>query len=231
MGWNHQEVPYFSVPPAIHPSMIASTIPNIASGSPTVAPGAETVGQAQILTEVSKSFGLVGLFGVADEGAFASEEVTMGDNTPLRIFLSLDPSKPGGVSQHPTSDAGTVPQVRHQRYRSIRPMSLLPHTPPCDHGRLSHPLLHGPAKDLVIQKSPPNLPNDAHTSSLRRSSHQASTSSVESKKPQDIIGFFAGLNAYMSPVSTIAQEVASLYSAWERYPGRRGKGQYGARCV
>ena len=40
---------------------------------------------------------------------------------------------------------------------------------------------------------------------------------MESKKSQDIIGFFAGLNVSMSLVSTIAQEMISLYSAWERY--------------
>ena len=40
---------------------------------------------------------------------------------------------------------------------------------------------------------------------------------MESKKPQDIIGFFAGLNVSISLVSTIAREMISLYSAWERY--------------
>lgn len=40
---------------------------------------------------------------------------------------------------------------------------------------------------------------------------------MDSKKPQDIIGFFAGLNVSMSLVATIAQEMISLYSAWERY--------------
>lgn len=80
-------------------------------------------------------------------------------------------------------------------------------------------VLHAPTRDLVLQKSSPNLPNpnDTHANPLRRSSRQASISSTESKKPQDIIGFFAGLNVSMSLVSTIAQEMISLYSAWERY--------------
>ena len=78
-------------------------------------------------------------------------------------------------------------------------------------------VLHGPAMDPVLQKSSPNLPNDAHTSLLRRSSRQASTSSMESKEPQDIIGFFASLNMYVPPVSTIVQEMILLYLAWERY--------------
>lgn len=77
-------------------------------------------------------------------------------------------------------------------------------------------VLHGPTRDLVLQKSSPNLHNDSHNS-LRRSSRQASNASIESKKPQDIIGFFAGLNVSMSLVATIAQEIISLYSAWERY--------------
>ncbi|KAF8441696.1 P-loop containing nucleoside triphosphate hydrolase protein [Boletus edulis BED1] len=80
MDWNHQKIPYFSDPPTIHPSMIPSTIPSTAGGSAVVAPGAETVGQAQILTDFSKPFELAGLFGAADAGAFASE-VTMGDDT------------------------------------------------------------------------------------------------------------------------------------------------------
>ncbi|KAG8218168.1 cyclin-like protein [Butyriboletus roseoflavus] len=80
-------------------------------------------------------------------------------------------------------------------------------------------VLHPPTRDFVLQKSPSNSanPNDANTSPLRRSSRQASISSTESKKPQDIIGFFAGLNVSMSLVATIAQEMISLYSAWERY--------------
>ncbi|KAF8548321.1 cyclin-like protein [Imleria badia] len=78
-------------------------------------------------------------------------------------------------------------------------------------------VLHAPTRDLILQKSSPNLPSDAHNNAPRRSSRQASNSSMESKKPQDIIGFFAGLNVSMSLVATIAQEMISFYSAWERY--------------
>jgi nuclear GTP-binding protein len=83
--WNHQKIPYFSIPPAIHPSMIPSTIPN--SGSTT---STETVGQVQILTKFSKPFELPGLFGAAD-GRFrrdmaaegeGEEDAPMGDATP-----------------------------------------------------------------------------------------------------------------------------------------------------
>ncbi|KAH7912097.1 P-loop containing nucleoside triphosphate hydrolase protein [Hygrophoropsis aurantiaca] len=87
MDWNHQKIPYFSVPPVIHPSSIPSTIPGM--GETLIAPGAETVGQAQILIEFSKPFELAGLFGAADAGAFgesisAAEEVIMEDETAVQ---------------------------------------------------------------------------------------------------------------------------------------------------
>ena len=41
----------------------------------------QIVGQPQILTDFSEPFELAGLFGAADEGAFASAEVTIGDDT------------------------------------------------------------------------------------------------------------------------------------------------------
>lgn len=66
MDWNHQKIPYFSVPPTIHPSSM-----------PSATIGAETVGQAQILNSFSKPFELAGLFGTADAGAF-------GENTPIQ---------------------------------------------------------------------------------------------------------------------------------------------------
>lgn len=70
--WNHQKIPYFSIPPAVHPSLIPSTISAAPSSGTTsnIAPGAENVGQAQILTTLSKPFELDGLFTAADAGAF-----------------------------------------------------------------------------------------------------------------------------------------------------------------
>jgi nuclear GTP-binding protein len=58
--WNQQKIPYMSEPPVIHPSQM-----------PSSTPGAEAVGQAQIVTEMSKPFELDGLFSAADSGAFA----------------------------------------------------------------------------------------------------------------------------------------------------------------
>jgi nuclear GTP-binding protein len=73
MDWNHQKIPYFSIPPTIHPSSM-----------PSATAGAETVGQAQILNSFSKPFELAGLFGAVDAGAFnedtqMQEEVAMDD--------------------------------------------------------------------------------------------------------------------------------------------------------
>ncbi|CDO70153.1 hypothetical protein BN946_scf185009.g4 [Trametes cinnabarina] len=69
--WNHQKIPYFSTPPTVHPSLVPSTVSG--SSGVQVAPGAETVGQAQIVTEFAKPFTLDGLFGAADAGAFGGE--------------------------------------------------------------------------------------------------------------------------------------------------------------
>ncbi|KAH7922290.1 P-loop containing nucleoside triphosphate hydrolase protein [Leucogyrophana mollusca] len=86
MDWNHQKIPYFSIPPTVHPSSVPSTLPGM--GDTVVAPGAENVGQAQILTEFSKPFELAGLFGAADAGAFggdsAVDEVIMEDETAIQ---------------------------------------------------------------------------------------------------------------------------------------------------
>lgn len=72
MDWNHQKIPYFSVPPTIHPSSM-----------PSATTGAETVGLAQILNSFSKPFELAGLFGTADAGAF-------NENAPMQEEVAMD---------------------------------------------------------------------------------------------------------------------------------------------
>ncbi|KAH0587814.1 hypothetical protein H2248_006573 [Termitomyces sp. 'cryptogamus'] len=71
--WNNQKIPYYSEPPALHPSLIPSVVPtnSNSSAAPVIAPGAENVGQAQIVSSFSKPFELAGLFGTADAGAFS----------------------------------------------------------------------------------------------------------------------------------------------------------------
>ncbi|KAG6878597.1 hypothetical protein C0993_003052 [Termitomyces sp. T159_Od127] len=74
--WNNQKIPYYSEPPAIHPSLIPSVVPtniNSSSSAPVIAPGAENVGQAQIVSSFSKPFELTGIFGAADAGAFLED--------------------------------------------------------------------------------------------------------------------------------------------------------------
>ncbi|GBE79033.1 cyclin-like protein [Sparassis latifolia] len=54
------------------------------------------------------------------------------------------------------------------------------------------------------------------TSSVPRRSAR-STSSSHKKQPQDIVGFMAGLHVSMPLIATIAQEMVSLYTLWDRY--------------
>jgi len=119
MDWNHQKIPYFCVPPTIHPSSIPSTIPSTGGGIATVAPGAETVGQAQILTEFSKPFELAGLFGAADAGAFGDapvQEVTMEDDStepePEMMVAEEMPTRIPQKRSRSTSPA-REPQIAH----------------------------------------------------------------------------------------------------------------------
>ncbi|RPD68714.1 P-loop containing nucleoside triphosphate hydrolase protein [Lentinus tigrinus ALCF2SS1-7] len=85
--WNHQKIPYFSSPPELHPSLVPSTVPG---ASNQVAPGAETVGQAQIVTEFAKPFTLDGLFGAADAGAFADAEMADAEDTEAAESMDED---------------------------------------------------------------------------------------------------------------------------------------------
>jgi len=77
-------------------------------------------------------------------------------------------------------------------------------------------VLHAPTREQIKQKSHVTVSDENHASP-RRSSRQASASLLGSKKPQDFIGFFAGLNVSMPLIATIAQEMISLYSMWEQY--------------
>ncbi|KIM52524.1 hypothetical protein SCLCIDRAFT_32592 [Scleroderma citrinum Foug A] len=74
MDWNHQKIPYFSMPPTVHPSSIPSTVTT--AGSDHISLGAENVRNAQIVSEFSKPFELAGLFGAADLGTFGNEQKT-----------------------------------------------------------------------------------------------------------------------------------------------------------
>ncbi|KAI0641634.1 hypothetical protein C8Q79DRAFT_988412 [Trametes meyenii] len=117
MDWNHQKIPYFSVPPTIHPSLVPSTVPG---ASDQVAPGAESVGQAQILTEFSKPFTLDGLFGAADAGAFGSDtpaDAEMADEPEL-LEEAVESMDEDG-KQMESDDL--APHVPRKRSRSASP--------------------------------------------------------------------------------------------------------------
>ncbi|KAL0058138.1 RNA polymerase II holoenzyme cyclin-like subunit [Marasmius tenuissimus] len=84
-------------------------------------------------------------------------------------------------------------------------------------------ILHGPTQTTIAPLLPSSnshsdsspTPSSEDTSQPRRSSRQ---SHPPNKKPhQDPISFLAGLNVSMQHIATIAQEIISLYSLWDRY--------------
>ena len=58
----------------VHLSSVPLTVTN--AGSDHISPGAENVRKAQIVSEFTKPFELVGLFGAADAGAFGNGQTT-----------------------------------------------------------------------------------------------------------------------------------------------------------
>lgn len=94
-------------------------------------------------------------------------------------------------------------------------------------------ILHVPTRTIVLNhmqsqsqphsQSPPKVEQTTPTPQPRRSSRQAlhaSSSSEHLKKPaasQDPITFLAELNVSLPLIATIAQEIISLYTLWDRY--------------
>ncbi|KAF9268444.1 cyclin-like protein [Marasmius fiardii PR-910] len=81
-------------------------------------------------------------------------------------------------------------------------------------------ILHGPTQTTISHllpsfSDPPPIqqPAPEESSTSRRTSRQSQVN----KKPQDPIAFLAGLNVSMQHIATIAQEIISLYSLWDRY--------------
>ncbi|PPQ72806.1 hypothetical protein CVT26_003326 [Gymnopilus dilepis] len=131
--WNQQKIPYFSTPPAVHPSLIPSTVAATRSGEEAVvAPGAENVGQAQIVTEFSKPFELEGLFGAADAGAFGgrtNDDVPMADEDG-DIFWDA-PEIPDAMDEDlaPMESDDLRPVVPRKRSHSPSELSVAPAGP------------------------------------------------------------------------------------------------------
>ncbi|KDQ65171.1 hypothetical protein JAAARDRAFT_117818 [Jaapia argillacea MUCL 33604] len=99
-------------------------------------------------------------------------------------------------------------------------------------------VLHTPTRTLIQSQTAPGSSSASATGSacsgpttanptpapVRRSSRQASNASSSSSKknqqhhqPQDFVGFMASLNVSMPLIATIAQEIISLYTLWDRY--------------
>ncbi|RDB20277.1 RNA polymerase II holoenzyme cyclin-like subunit [Hypsizygus marmoreus] len=88
-------------------------------------------------------------------------------------------------------------------------------------------ILHQPTRDTILpQIAAQNHPNhqpetpQESTPQPRRSSRQANhhhTAVEPPKKPQDPITFLAELNVSLPLVATVAQEIISLYTLWDRY--------------
>jgi len=83
-----------STPPTTHISSIPSTFRS--GGDRIIAPGAENVGQAQIVTELSKPFTLDGLFGDADHNAFDAE---MGDTEDQGMTVEQEETMDGAPNE------------------------------------------------------------------------------------------------------------------------------------
>ncbi|KAJ7096388.1 P-loop containing nucleoside triphosphate hydrolase protein [Mycena epipterygia] len=116
--WNHQKIPYFSEPPAIHPSLIPSTVGSGAGA--IIAPGAEQVGQAQILSAFSQPFSLPGLFGDADAGAFGpgAGDVAMDADEDGDVFIDAMDEDEFAMQ---ADDVPPAPQNPRKRARSPSP--------------------------------------------------------------------------------------------------------------
>ncbi|KAK7035378.1 nuclear GTP-binding protein nug1 [Paramarasmius palmivorus] len=133
--WNHQKIPYCSEPPAIHPSLMPSTV-QTQDSEVMIAPGAENVGQAQIVTQFSKPFELEGLFGAADAGAFGggSGDVEMdatADESDNEMFFDANETL-GDDMDEDSGMQGEDPSRRislGKRPRSTSPQPSIPEQP------------------------------------------------------------------------------------------------------
>jgi len=71
IDWNHQKIPFFSEPPALHAAHEPFTVPG---SDGQVARDAEMTGHAQIVSAFGASFVLGGLFGEADAVAMDAKQ-------------------------------------------------------------------------------------------------------------------------------------------------------------
>ncbi|KAI0071493.1 cyclin-like protein [Panus rudis PR-1116 ss-1] len=70
---------------------------------------------------------------------------------------------------------------------------------------------------MVLHKETHEQVRHGNTTQSSRRSSRPTNSSLKKQPQQDIIAFLAGLNVNMSLIATIAQEIISLYTLWDRY--------------
>jgi nuclear GTP-binding protein len=94
IDWNHQKIPFFSEPPALHAAQLPSTI---SGSSGQVAPGAESTGHAQIVNAFGAPFMLEGLSGEADAEAMDADP----DSEPAADNIGMDIEDDAGPGPAP----------------------------------------------------------------------------------------------------------------------------------
>ncbi|EEB89799.1 hypothetical protein MPER_12069 [Moniliophthora perniciosa FA553] len=158
--WNHQKIPYFSVPPAIHPSSMPSTI-QAQNSEVMIAPGAEN------------PFELVGLFGAADAGAFGGdvEMNVTGDGSDNEMFFDANETL-GDDMDEDSIMQGEDPSRRislGKRPRSTSPQPSIPEQPELPFQR--RPKRQRKNKDVPSYDAPPDnhvLKNMGRSNPLNR---------------------------------------------------------------
>ncbi|TDL23440.1 hypothetical protein BD410DRAFT_787277 [Rickenella mellea] len=157
--WNSQKIPFFSVPPNVHPSSVPTTVSAESSAKyglgTNIAPGAEDVGQAQIVTQLGPAFDLGGLFNQADAGAFGTIDAEM-----------MDGEQPADEPVEMESDDLT-PSIPRKRSRSLSPApsSLALAIPPSSTSAISQSDRAQPAEQRAskrIKKDPPSYDVAGH---------------------------------------------------------------------
>jgi len=93
-------------------------------------------------------------------------------------------------------------------------LTLVFHSPTRD--TLNLPSQNGQAHSQTNSQGP--LPSPPV---IRRSS-RSTNSNLKRQNPQDPITFMAGLNVNISTIATLAQEILSLYTLWDRYKDDTG---------
>ncbi|KAH9958417.1 P-loop containing nucleoside triphosphate hydrolase protein [Russula dissimulans] len=120
IDWNHQKIPFFSEPPALHAAHIPSTIPG--SGG-QIAPGAETTGQAQIVNALSAPFVLEGLFGEADAEAMMPVDVEPDSELGAADSVGMDVEDDAGGGMIVDGDGGDIDDNKNTPWTAT-PLSL-----------------------------------------------------------------------------------------------------------